>query len=129
MMKPGYRRARGLSQRGSLGPPASDSAPSLAELIPQLEAMETRLQQLKAGVLNIVQLGQLGAESGTRASDQSTVEAEMSRLQQSVDDFELELTSRLISWQHIKEPFWQAVRFGGLGIVVGWGLAWLVQRG
>ena len=26
----------------------------------------------------------------------------------------------LFQWSDVKEPFWQAVRFGGVGIIIGW---------
>jgi hypothetical protein len=90
----------------------------------QLEEIETRLQQLKVGVSNLVQLQQL--EATTPSGDAAAASQEVMRLQAAADSFELELASRVMSWQHLQEPFWQAVRFGGLGLLVGWGLAWLV---
>lgn len=35
---------------------------------------------------------------------------------------EVELESRLISWSSFREPFWQIVRFGGLGILIGFAI-------
>ncbi len=45
---------------------------------------------------------------------------ELKQLQQQLDEVELALESRLFSWSGLKEPFWMAVRFGGLGILIGW---------
>lgn len=36
-----------------------------------------------------------------------------------LEQIEVELESRLISWSSFREPFWQVVRFVGLGIVIG----------
>jgi len=36
-----------------------------------------------------------------------------------LEQVEVELESRLISWSSFREPFWQIVRFVGLGIVIG----------
>lgn len=45
---------------------------------------------------------------------------ELRRIKQQLETIELNLESRLFSWGSLKEPFWQAVRFAGLGIVIGW---------
>jgi len=33
---------------------------------------------------------------------------------------ETNLESQLFSWTSLKRPFWQIIRFGGLGVVIGW---------
>jgi len=45
---------------------------------------------------------------------------EMVRIQQRITAVEADLASQLFSWRQLQEPFWQAVRFGGLGVIVGW---------
>lgn len=56
-----------------------------------------------------------------RRRDRSkAMRAELKRIQQQLEELEIALESRLFSWQGLKEVFWQAVRFGGLGIVLGW---------
>ena len=52
------------------------------------------------------------------------LKAELQTLQQQLEELEIALESRLFSWDGLKEVFWQAVRFGGLGILLGWGLAY-----
>ncbi|MGB3136109.1 MAG: hypothetical protein WBB18_04810 [Nodosilinea sp.] len=123
-MNPGYRQHQ-HSQRGSLGGGPADHPRSLAELMQQLEGLEVHLHQLKTGVINLIQLQQLQTDVPTADAQRSA--QEVARLQESVDSFEMELASRVVSWQHLQETFWQAVRFGGLGILTGWGLAWLVS--
>ncbi|WP_199288985.1 hypothetical protein [Pseudanabaena sp. FACHB-1998] len=36
-----------------------------------------------------------------------------------LEQIEADLESRLLSWSSFREPFWQIVRFGGLGIIIG----------
>lgn len=48
------------------------------------------------------------------------LQAELKQIQQQLDALEVALESRLLSWNSLKDVFWQAVRFGGLGVVVGW---------
>ncbi|MBE9159070.1 DUF2203 domain-containing protein [Nodosilinea sp. LEGE 06152] len=120
-MNPGHWRKRYHSQRGAIGD--TPETPRLADLMQQLEGLEMRVRQLKAGVANLVQLQQL--QNAPPTDTQQSVQ-EIARLQETADNFELELASRIVSWQHLQEPFWQAVRFGGLGLLVGWVLAWFI---
>ena len=46
--------------------------------------------------------------------------AERQRLQQQIDTLEETLEGKILAWETLKEPFWQALRFGGLGLVLGW---------
>lgn len=48
------------------------------------------------------------------------LKAELKQIQEQLEAIEVNLESQLFTWGSLKEPFWQAVRFGGLGIVVGW---------
>ncbi|MFW6359862.1 MAG: hypothetical protein ACOC0N_11715 [Chroococcales cyanobacterium] len=48
------------------------------------------------------------------------IKAELRQIEQQLEHIELNLESRLFSWSGLKDPFWQAVRFGGLGIILGW---------
>lgn len=51
---------------------------------------------------------------------------ELKHIRQQLEALEVALESQLFSWSGLKEIFWQAVRFGGLGIVIGWILKSLV---
>ncbi len=46
--------------------------------------------------------------------------AELKRLQKQLENLEDTLESQLLSWNNLKEPFWQVLRFVGLGLVLGW---------
>jgi DNA repair exonuclease SbcCD ATPase subunit len=47
----------------------------------------------------------------------SEVRQELKAIQERLAELDLLLESRLVN---LWEPFWQAVRFGGLGITIGW---------
>jgi hypothetical protein len=53
-------------------------------------------------------------------SQQAAFKAELKQIRQQLEELEVSLESKLFSWSGLKEVFWQAVRFGGIGIVVGW---------
>ncbi|MBW4445157.1 MAG: hypothetical protein KME10_29060 [Plectolyngbya sp. WJT66-NPBG17] len=57
-----------------------------------------------------------------------TLKAELREIEQQLEELELNLESRLFSWSGLKEVFWQAVRFGGLGIAIGWSLAFITLK-
>jgi chromosome segregation ATPase len=45
---------------------------------------------------------------------------ELKQLQTQLEELELALESKLFDWQGLREVFWQAVRFVGIGIIIGW---------
>ncbi|NEP10619.1 MAG: DUF2203 domain-containing protein [Symploca sp. SIO2C1] len=55
-----------------------------------------------------------------RTSNRRSLQAELKKIKEQLETIEINLESQLFSWGSLKEPFWQAVRFGGLGIVIGW---------
>lgn len=48
------------------------------------------------------------------------LKTELTEIKKELELLEFNLESRLFTWSTLKEPFWQAVRFGGLGVVLGW---------
>ena len=63
--------------------------------------------------------------SGRRNSDrpssrQAELRAELKKVQQQLEELEVALESQLFSWGGLKEVFWQGVRFGGIGMILGW---------
>lgn len=48
------------------------------------------------------------------------LKAELKQINEQLEALELALESQLFSWSGVKEVFWQALRFGGLGVVLGW---------
>ncbi|MGD1857947.1 MAG: hypothetical protein ACFB2W_27235 [Leptolyngbyaceae cyanobacterium] len=47
-------------------------------------------------------------------------QAELNRLKKQIATLEETLENQLMSWNNLKEPFWQVLRFVGLGLVLGW---------
>lgn len=48
------------------------------------------------------------------------IKAELRQIQQHLEMLEINLESQLFSWTTLKKPFWQVVRFGGMGVIIGW---------
>lgn len=50
---------------------------------------------------------------------------ELKQIRATLEAIELNLESELFSFSALREPFWQALRFGGIGLIIGWLLrAW-----
>jgi hypothetical protein len=47
------------------------------------------------------------------------LKAELQTIQTRIDDIDTAIAAQLITWSSFKEPFWQIVRFGGLGFLLG----------
>ncbi|HEY9761106.1 MAG TPA: hypothetical protein V6D07_01210 [Trichocoleus sp.] len=121
MMKQFRRWYLPSPQRGSLGAtPSPDSSRRIAELGQTLDQLEERLRHLRTGVTNLAQLHQLQEQLETSSDQVSLAEAETQSVQQQIEELEAALTNQFFSWQPFREVFWQVVRFGGLGLVVGW---------
>lgn len=54
------------------------------------------------------------------ASNRQQIKAQLLQIGQELEQLDLNLESRLFSWRSLREPFWLAVRFGGLGVLIGW---------
>lgn len=78
----------------------------------QVQADQQRRQELR------VQFNQTQHQFNQTRSN--SLQAELKQIKQQLEDLEVALESQLFSWSGLKDVFWQAVRFGGLGIVVGW---------
>ncbi len=86
---------------------------SLKQRIAQVELSQGRRQELK-------QRQQELKQQQRDNKRKEPIKTELRHIQQELEAIELNLESRLVSWSSFKEPFWQIVRFGGLGVVIGW---------
>jgi DNA repair exonuclease SbcCD ATPase subunit len=93
----------------------------------ELEEVETSLRFLKDRYAQVQKDQQQKAQwqqelKSLKQNRKQTPEmkAELTRLQQQLEAIEIGLESQLFSWTSLKRPFWQAVRFGGLGVIIGW---------
>jgi predicted RNase H-like nuclease (RuvC/YqgF family) len=103
----------------------------------ELAAVERSLHDLKERYTQVQQDERTQAQLQERKeqikrqmgrSPTAELKAELKRLQTQLDELEVNLESNLFSWGSLREPFWQIIRFGGLGIVIGWSIAFAVLQ-
>ncbi len=78
---------------------------------------DQQIQQDLKQELTQVQQHVLQSRSKKRQVD---LKRELKQLKARLEETDLALESQLFSWGGLREVFWQAVRFGGLGVVIGW---------
>jgi small-conductance mechanosensitive channel len=78
---------------------------------------EDRLQQAEA---KLIDLRRRYSQIQRDRAHKKQLEARLQRLQSELETLEYNLESRLVTEKDLLEPFWLAVRFGGLGIILGW---------
>jgi len=97
-----------------------------SEFDQELQSIEQSLLDLKARYAQVQrdqrQRQQLQERLGQIQQDslQNQLKTELRQIQNQIEDLDVALESRLLSWKNLINPFWQTVRFGGLGLVVGW---------
>ncbi|AFZ50701.1 hypothetical protein [Dactylococcopsis salina] len=91
---------------------SSDSQPPQDD-----QQWETRLQQVEETLIN---LRRRYSQIQRDRARKEQLEAKLQRLQSELESLEHHLESSLVTWKDFAEPFWLAVRFGGLGIIIGW---------
>jgi len=102
--------------------PEGEFEQELAEVEQALQLLKERYNQVNTDRQQQAQLQQRLQELNHQQHQQRLpeIKAELQQIKQRLEVLELNLESQLFSWKSLREPFWQAVRFGGLGIVVGW---------
>jgi len=87
-----------------------------------LAAVKERYTQIQVDRQRQAELGNLREDvrKSVRQNPLPELKKELREIEQELEAIELNLESSLFSWGSIKQPFWQAVRFGGLGILLGW---------
>jgi chromosome segregation ATPase len=65
---------------------------------------------------------QLRREGRTSGDRRLELRRDLARLQSQIEELDQRLESRLLSESSLKDVFWQSVRFGGLGVAIGWAL-------
>ncbi|SRR5579883_799271 len=97
---------------------AQDFAQELLELERSLLSLRERYIQVQADKSRKVELQKRLKK--LRYNQQPEMKVELKQIKQQLEVLELNLESQLFSWGSLKEPFWQAIRFGGLGVIIGW---------
>lgn len=96
---------------------------ALSEAERSLESIKARYNQVESDRQRQAQLQHRREEvrqSLRKTKHRQALQAELRQIKEQLEIIELNLESQLFSWDSLKEPFWMAVRFGGLGIVIGW---------
>jgi chromosome segregation ATPase len=102
---------------------ADEFEQALSEVERSLQSLKERYAQVQRDRRRQTELQQrreLLRRELRQTSDRQALQAELKQIKEQLEIIELNLESQLFSWGNLKEPFWQAVRFGGLGVVVGW---------
>ncbi|WP_346289492.1 DUF2203 domain-containing protein [Sphaerothrix gracilis] len=107
------------SARGS-GAKAKTFRPLTAEDMGQFEAALSETAQTFKAVRQRYREVRQAQQQHQQLSQADLPRQELARLQAELEQLELTLESRLVTWRNFQEPFWQAVRFGGLGLLLGW---------
>lgn len=104
-------------------------SPEEQEFEATLQQVEASLNVLKERYAQIQRDQQRQAELKNRLEEiqpnrrrerTKLLQEELKQIATELETLELNLESRLFSFSSLKEPFWQAIRFGGIGVLLGW---------
>lgn len=99
-----------------------DFEQALEQVERSLQALKDRYAQVRADQEKQSELRvQLNhAQQSLNQHRTDALKAEVQTLKKQLDDLEIALESQLFSWRGLTDAFWQAIRFGGLGLILGW---------
>lgn len=125
-MKPPEERSQRDPQSSSVDRDR-EFAQGLEEVERSLIALKERYTQVQQDQARQAELQHRYEEvrQDKRSRRSQELQAELRRIKQEVEVLEVNLESSLFSWSSLKEPFWMAVRFGGIGIGIGWLLKYI----
>ena len=94
----------------------------LADVERSLVALKQRYTQVQQDLKRQAELQQRlkQVKPELRRNHVSELKSELQQIKEQLETIEINLESQMFSWGSLREPFWQAIRFGGLGVVVGW---------
>ena len=93
----------------------------IALLEQTLSALKQRQVEIEVAQQEQIVLERQRNELKHKGSQRLGVQQELAQIRSRLEQLDLTLESRLLNeWKLMWEPFWQAVRFGGLGIAIGW---------
>jgi predicted RNase H-like nuclease (RuvC/YqgF family) len=97
---------------------------TLQTLEDNVAKLKTRYSQVQQDQARQAELQSCQAE----IKNQPELKAELEKIETELSELEIRLESELFSWESWKQYFWQTVRFVGLGMAIGWGLAFYVMK-
>jgi hypothetical protein len=92
----------------------------LEEVELALVELRERYQQVESDSALQIELQERSEK--LRRSQLPEMKVELEHIQQQLEVLEINLESRLFRWRSLRDPFWQIVRFSGLGVIIGWSL-------
>ena len=96
----------------------------IAELEQTIAALKHRQADTQLATQEQVVLVRQRNQLKHKGISRSDTKQELELIRSRLAELDITLESRLLNeWRLMWEPFWQAVRFGGLGIAIGWVLA------
>ncbi|MEO0408476.1 MAG: hypothetical protein AAF289_14105 [Cyanobacteria bacterium P01_A01_bin.135] len=110
-------------------PPASGPSTTAPEFEAQLRQVETALQAVRDRYAEVtaaqsdqqaLRVQQSRVQQALRQHRTAALQQELKQIKARLSELELTLESQLFSWRTVSEPFWMAVRFGGVGLLLGW---------
>ncbi|MBT9311326.1 hypothetical protein [Leptothoe kymatousa] len=99
-------------------PPLTEQ--DLAEFATALEETKKDFKALRQRYGEVRDAFTQRAEAQAKITQGHLPKAELNRLKKQIETLEETLENQLLSWNNLKEPFWQILRFVGLGLVLGW---------
>ncbi|MGD1952973.1 MAG: hypothetical protein ACFB14_25510 [Leptolyngbyaceae cyanobacterium] len=92
----------------------------LTEFVTALEETSKDFQALRERYIEVRDAFSKRTQAQAKLTQGHLPKAELNRLKKQIETLEETLENQLMSWNNLKEPFWQVLRFMGLGMVLGW---------
>ena len=95
----------------------------ITELELSLDKLKQRYQQIQTDTAKKEELidRKVEVEEQLKQNNKTdSLKTELNLIKKELTDIEFRLESELFKWSQLSEPFWQAVRFLGIGLVIGW---------
>ena len=102
--------------------PEFDITEAIANIEASLEKVKARHQQIILDRAKKEELLERKKEIKKLAKNnhQVSLKSELHFLEEELTQIEVRLESELFKWSSLNEPFWQIVRFVGIGVILGW---------
>ena len=108
------------SQSAASENPEPEFAQELEEVERSLIELKERYMQVESDREQKALLQQRRQDLQQNKHPTPEIKAELKHIQHQLEVLELNLESQLLTWRSFKKPFWQVVRFGGMGVIIGW---------
>lgn len=82
------------------------------------QELQSQQQQLKLQIQDRAN-SKISRPRSSSNPQKAELQQQLQELSDRLEQIEVDLESRLLSWSSFREPFWQIVRFGGIGIIIG----------